>query len=64
LANAPKLLGPNGLSGDPVACAAKQTSAFGAGPDGPKSEENSFLNKKIEFLNIPRLWKFVQGDLG
>jgi hypothetical protein len=35
----------------------------GAGPDGPKSEENSFL-KKIKFLNIARLWKFAQEDLG
>jgi hypothetical protein len=35
----------------------------GAGPDRPKSEENSFL-KKIKFLNIPRLWKFAQEDLG
>jgi hypothetical protein len=33
-------------------------------PIGPKVEGNSFLNKKIEFLNIPRLWKFAQGDLG
>jgi hypothetical protein len=32
-------------------------------PIGPKVEENSFLIK-IEFLNIPMLWKFVQGDLG
>jgi hypothetical protein len=44
-ANAPKLLGPNGLSGDSAACGAKWASAGGAGPDGPK----------IEFLNIPRL---------
>jgi hypothetical protein len=29
----------------------------GAGPDGPKSEENSFLN-------IARLWKFAQEHLG
>jgi hypothetical protein len=28
-----------------------------------ESEENSFPNK-IWFLNIPRLWKFVGGDLG
>jgi hypothetical protein len=28
-----------------------------------ESEKNSFLNK-ILFLNIPRLWKFAQGDLG
>jgi hypothetical protein len=34
-----------------------------AGPDGSKSEENSFLNK-IKFLNIARFWKFAQEDLG
>jgi hypothetical protein len=44
-ANTPKLLGPNGLSGDPAACGVKRASTGRAGPDGPKSEENSFLNK-------------------
>jgi hypothetical protein len=39
-----------------------------AGPAGcwaswAESEENYFSNK-IWFLNIPRLWKFVGGDLG
>jgi hypothetical protein len=48
-ANTPRLLGPNGLSGDPAACGAKRASAGGAGPDGPKSEEDSFLNKKLDF---------------
>jgi hypothetical protein len=24
----------------------------------------NFFGIKIEFLNLPRLWKFVQGDLG
>jgi hypothetical protein len=33
------------------------------GPIGPKVEEKIFLIK-IEFLNIPRLWKFAEGDLG
>jgi hypothetical protein len=32
-------------------------------PDGPKSEENYF-RIKFGFLNIQRLWKFEQGDLG
>jgi hypothetical protein len=32
-------------------------------PDGPKAEENYF-RIKFGFLNIQRLWKFVQGDLG
>ena len=45
LANTPRLLGPNGLSVDPVACEAKRASTGRAGPDGPKSEENSFSNK-------------------
>jgi hypothetical protein len=30
---------------------------------GRKLKKISFLIK-IEFLNIPRLWKFAQGDLG
>jgi hypothetical protein len=30
---------------------------------GPKAEENYF-RIKFEFLNIQRLWKFAQGDLG
>jgi hypothetical protein len=32
-------------------------------PDGPKAEENYF-RIKFGFLNIRRLWKFAQGDLG
>jgi hypothetical protein len=42
-----------------------------AGPDaewaarsaGPKSRK-SISELKIRFLNLPRLWKFVEGDLG
>jgi hypothetical protein len=34
-----------------------------AGPIGLKARGNSFWNK-IGFLNLQRLWKFVQGDLG
>jgi hypothetical protein len=30
---------------------------------GPETEKNSF-RIKIGFLNLPRLWKFAQGDLG
>jgi hypothetical protein len=30
---------------------------------GRKLKKISFL-RKIKFLNIPRLWKFAQGDLG
>jgi hypothetical protein len=32
-------------------------------PLGRKLKKNSFVIK-IDFLNIPRLWKFAQGDLG
>jgi hypothetical protein len=31
---------------------------------GLKSEENCFSEIFFGFLNIPRLWKFVQEDLG
>jgi hypothetical protein len=31
--------------------------------DGPKAEGNYF-QIKFGFLNIQRLWKFAQGDLG
>jgi hypothetical protein len=34
-----------------------------AGPIGPKAEKNPF-GIKIEFFNLPRFCKFVQGDLG
>jgi hypothetical protein len=44
-ANTPKLLEPNGLSGDPVAYGAKWASAGGARPDGPKSEKIPFRIK-------------------
>jgi hypothetical protein len=44
--NTPKLLGPNGLSGDPAAYGVKRASTGGAGLDGPKSGEISFSNKK------------------
>jgi hypothetical protein len=31
---------------------------------GQNLKRISFPNKKIGLLNIPNLWKFVQGDLG
>jgi hypothetical protein len=49
LANTPWLLGPNGLSVDTAAYWAKRASTGEAGPDGPKSEENSFSNKNWIF---------------
>jgi hypothetical protein len=41
---------------------AEQASGV-AGPTGPDVEKNPF-RIKIGFLNLQRLWKFVQGDLG
>jgi hypothetical protein len=39
-----------------------------AGPTGPKAECTGKVSRaKSEeegFLNLPRLWKFAQGDLG
>jgi hypothetical protein len=29
-----------------------------------ESEEKWISELKIRFLNLPRLWKFAQGDLG
>jgi hypothetical protein len=34
-----------------------------AGSAGPKAKKIVF-ELKIGFLNLPRLWKFVEGDLG
>jgi hypothetical protein len=34
------------------------------GPIGPKVEKKILFRIKFEFLNIPRFWKFAQGDLG
>jgi hypothetical protein len=45
LAITPRLLRPNGLSMDTTACGAKQANTGEVRPGGPKSEENSFLNK-------------------
>jgi hypothetical protein len=40
----------------------------GEGPAGPKAEWASKVSRaeseEEEFLNLPRLWKFAQGDLG
>jgi hypothetical protein len=27
-------------------------------------KKKNFRIKKLDFLNLPRLWKFVEGDLG
>jgi hypothetical protein len=31
---------------------------------GPKIRKKGISELKIGFLNLPRLWKFVEGDLG
>jgi hypothetical protein len=50
-----------------MAWAGQQAKAGGvgrpAGPSGLNSEEEFFLNKNW-ILNLPRLGKFVEGDLG
>jgi hypothetical protein len=46
-----------------AAYGAERASTGEAGPGGLNSEEKFFSNK-IGFLNLPRLWKFVEGDLG
>jgi hypothetical protein len=35
-----------------------------AGSAGPKSRKKRISELKIGFLNLPRLWKYVEGDLG
>jgi hypothetical protein len=47
----------------PVEKKRKWAAAGPKGQIGRKRRKNSFPNK-IWFLNIPRLWKFAQGDLG
>jgi hypothetical protein len=39
-----------------------QMGWLAAGPVGPEAEK--ILLEKIGFFNLPRLWKFAQGDLG
>jgi hypothetical protein len=51
---------PSGPSGEPAACGAAQA---GLGRMGRNLKKIPF-RIKIKFLNIPRLWKFAQGDLG
>jgi hypothetical protein len=37
---------------------------WAAGSAGPKIRKKRNFRFKIGFLNLPRLWKFVEGDLG
>jgi hypothetical protein len=59
----PTWLGPSGPSGDPVACGHSGPAREGLGRMGQILKKIPF-RIKITFLNIPRLWKFAQGDLG
>jgi hypothetical protein len=36
----------------------------GRGVNWAKNQEKRNFRIKIGFLNLPRLWKFVEGDLG
>jgi hypothetical protein len=63
LANMPRLLGPNGLSVHPMACGQSGPAQAGLGQMG-RNLRRVLFQIKIGFLNIPRLWKFGQGDLG
>jgi hypothetical protein len=37
---------------------------WAAGSAGLKAKKKKVSELKIGFLNLPRLWKFVEGDLG
>jgi hypothetical protein len=62
--------GLDGPAGTVSACGGGAASGL-AGPEaewaarsaGPKSRKR-ISELKIGFLNLPRLWKFVEGDLG
>jgi hypothetical protein len=62
--------GLDGPAGTVLACEGGTASGL-AGPEaewatrsaGPKSRKR-VSKLKIGFLNLPRLWKFVEGDLG
>jgi hypothetical protein len=49
---------PTGLDGPKG-----RVGQLAAGPIGPEAEKNP-LGIKLDFLNLPRLCKFAQGDLG
>jgi hypothetical protein len=49
-------------AGSACLAARGQKASWAGWPLGQKLKKFSFLIK-IEFLNMPRLWKFAQGDL-
>jgi hypothetical protein len=60
----PTRLGPSGPRGELAACGVEQAGAgVGLGLMGRNPKKILFWIK-IKFLNIPRLWKFAQRDLG
>jgi hypothetical protein len=63
LANTPRLLRPSGPSARTTACGRSGRGCSGLGRMGRNRRKNYF-QIKFEFLNIQRLWKFAQGDLG
>jgi hypothetical protein len=44
--------------------ASKKRRDWAERPDGPKVTGKILFRIKFNFLNIARLWKFAQGDLG
>jgi hypothetical protein len=62
--------GLDGPAGTALACGggaasglARPEAEWAARSAGPKSRKRISV-LKIGFLNLPRLWKFVEGDLG
>jgi hypothetical protein len=49
--------------GERPALPAGPTTEWATGSAGPKARKR-ISELKIGFLNLPRLWKFAQGDLG
>jgi hypothetical protein len=52
-----------GLRGGAASGLAGPEAEWAARSAGPKSRKR-ISELKIRFLNLPRLWKFVEGDLG
>jgi hypothetical protein len=58
------LAGTISTCGDGVASGlAGPEDEWAAGSVGPKARKR-ISKLKIGFLNLPRLWKFIEGDLG
>jgi hypothetical protein len=57
-------LGDFGLRGRCGRWAGWARGQAGCGVNRPKIKKKRNFRIKIGFLNLPRLWKFVEGDLG